>query len=133
MKKLILDTSFLSAYLNNVDVNHEKALGIYDKICEDRGQDVELVVSVNVLVELLVGVRKLKKRKLNKILEFIEVFTDQVIDIRYKNIEEFVEYLRLAKSSITPVDQYLLFLAKKYDAEILTFDKKLLRKSLAEK
>ena len=132
MRKLILDTSFLSSYLNKSDVNHEKALDVYAQIVQNEQDSVDLLVSVNVLIELLVGIKKLGKRKIKQVLEFVDVFADQVVDIGLGDIGEFGEYLDYSKVNITPIDQYLLFLAKKYDAEILTFDKELLRKNLAQ-
>lgn len=121
MQKLIIDTCFLSALLNRNDTNHDNAVELYNSF----DSSVKLIISTNVTMELLVGIKKFAPDRIEGIFAFIEDIFDSVIPIDLDVTQEFADFILKNDIILTPTDFSLLYLADKYEARLITFDKKL--------
>lgn len=119
MSKYIFDTSFISAFFNQNDVNHNKAKEILSKISPKE----EIIVPTVVIAELA---------SFNKNKALRDVMVESVIDmsksnpgLNESNLEDYIYFIKTIIGSFTAIDSIILFTAILYNADLITFDIKL--------
>lgn len=124
MKSYIFDTSFLISLLDIDDINHEKAIEIIS--------DMEIWNYVNKFfindIILNETYTVLNYKKGFKFLEKIDSFFEQ-IEIIYLswNNEEYISFFKLILWKVSVADSSVIYDSFKYNQEILTFDKQMLK------
>ena len=119
--RYIFDSSFLLSLHLLEDVNHEKAVEIFASLPEDA------VFYMNELtyVELLTVMTY------KKWFKFVRNMRDFISDSNTFFVNsgnfEYIRYFEALSKKISVVDVSILYDALKYDCEILSFDKEILR------
>jgi len=119
--RYIIDTSFISSLLIEDDINHQKALDLY----EDLPKDLQFFIPVTVLLELFTGIKKLKKNKLENVYRFIDLLSIQTIYIDDYFLKSYKTLLKKDDMNLTAIDLTLIVTAKMIGGKVLTFNKKL--------
>ena len=119
--RYIIDTSFISYLLIEDDVNHQKALDLYKSL----PKDLQFFTPVTVLLELFIGIKKLKKSKLENVYRFIDLLSIQTIYIDDYFLKSYKNLLEKIDMNLTAIDLTLIVTAKMIGGKVLTFDKKL--------
>ncbi len=120
--KLVLDTSFISSLLIKEDVNHKKAVSIYENF---PGDSIFYVPST-VIIELFVGFKKIGNEWVSNLKDFFDSFEYEVVYINKSYLESFKEFLLQGDNlNLKTMDYTILFSAKIAKGDIVTFDKKL--------
>ncbi len=120
MNGYVLDTSFVSAFGNKADSNHETAL----EIVKEFDTNLLILIPVVVLAEISrIKISNLRERALDVCLETF----DSILEVEESNIEEYLDSSKKLPKSCTAIDSLLLYFAIAYDCNLVTFDKGLLR------
>lgn len=118
MEKALLDTSFICAFFNSNDSNHDVAI----KISEDIAFANILIPSV-VFAELM-SLSKDTIRRDSNIKISLDI-ADEIPCLNKSNLRKYIEFTKNLTNSFTTIDSIILFLAKENNAELVTLDKKL--------
>ena len=119
--KFVLDTSYVSSLVLESDVNHNKATKIYENLANDSN----LYIPVTVVMELLVGIKRLAKGKIKKLLNFLDMLNPEIIYNDNNFVDEYTDFVIQHRSLLTAIDLSIIVTAKMLNAKIITFDKKL--------
>lgn len=120
MNGYVLDTSFLSAFYNTKDVNHKEAVEISKSI------DVNnLLIPFIVIAELANFKQNEKFRKL--LLKETMNIASKIPSLDESDLEEYLPFIENLPNSITSIDSMILFLSVKYNAQLVSFDKKMMK------
>ena len=120
MNGYILDTSFLSAFYNTKDVNHKEAVEISKNI------DVNnLLIPFIVIAELANFKQNEKFRKL--LLKETMNIASEIPSLDENDLEEYLPFIENLPNSMTSIDSMILFLSVKYNAQLVSFDKKMMK------
>jgi len=117
--KIVLDTSFISAFYISDDVNHKAAVKAYRGLFRTH----EFIIPLTVLIELAVF-----KNHIRKGLMIDGIIKDLNYSIEYLDKDFYSQLIRYLDSNpftLKAIDATVIFIAQKYQAELLTFDKKL--------
>jgi predicted nucleic acid-binding protein len=123
---ILVDTSVLFAFFYKFDSCHEQAQKIYKTIPNNK-----LVIAADVIKELLTIVNLRKGDKTAKQI-YYELDQDPrnpfIHNLDALEFFEFMDFFReFPNTRLSTVDLQLLFLAQKYEFQILTFDKELIK------
>lgn len=123
---ILVDTSVLYAFVDEWDSCHEKAQKIYRSIHNNK-----IVIPADVIKEMITI---LNLRHGSKIATRIYNELDQdprnpfIHNLDTLEFFEFMDFFReFPNTQLSTVDLQLLFLAQKYEFQILTFDKELIK------
>lgn len=120
MNGYVLDTSFLSAFYNTKDVNHKEAVEISKSI------DVNnLLIPFIVIAELANFKQNEKFRKL--LLKETMNIASEIPSLDENDLEEYLPFIENLPNSMTSIDSMILFLSVKYNAQLVSFDKKMMK------
>ncbi len=123
--KVLLDTSFIVAFLFEGDVFHKKAVETVRCISD---KAVFYTVPLVVQETATVICRRAKERRIDhrEALEIFERFLSalRIAEVSYSH-EEILKEMREMECDLSFVDTVLLKVSKKLGARILTFDKRL--------
>jgi len=124
MKSYIFDTSFLISLLDIDDINHKKALEIISDL-EIWNYANKFFINDIILNETYTV---LNYKKWFEFLEKLEAFFDQ-IEIIYLswNNEEYISFFKLIEWKVSVADSSVLYDSFKYNQEMLTFDKEMIK------
>ena len=120
MNGYVLDTSFLSAFYNTKDVNHKEALEMSKNI--DVGN---LLIPVIVIAELANFKQNEKFRKL--LLKEAMSIASVIPSLDENDLEEYLSFIENLPNNMTAIDSMILFLSVKYNAQLVSFDKKMMK------
>lgn len=120
MNGYILDTSFLSAFYNTKDVNHKEALEMSKHI--DVGN---LLIPFIVIAELANFKRNEKFRRL--LLKEAMSIASEIPSLDENDLEEYLPFIENLPNNMTAIDSMILFLSVKYNAVLVSFDKKMMK------
>lgn len=119
-----LDTSFVSAFINPLDLHHEEAMQIYSKL--DVGESV--FIPNTVILELEVFPKAKRSDEFYYIVEeFLNQSVVEKIDVDESILIFSKEINRSIPDKLTAIDLSVLATCIKYNCELLTFDRKLHR------
>ncbi len=120
MNGYVLDTSFLSAFYNTKDVNHKEALEM------SRNIDVgNLLIPIIVIAELANFKQNEKFRKL--LLKEAMSIASEIPSLDENDLEEYLPFIENLPNNMTAIDSMILFLSVKYNAVLVSFDKKMMK------
>lgn len=120
MNGYVLDTSFLSAFYNTKDVNHKEAREISKNI------DVNnLLIPFIVIAELANFKQNEKFRKL--LLKETMNIASEIPSLDESDLEEYLPFIESLPNSMSSIDSIILFLSVKYNAQLVSFDKKMVK------
>lgn len=119
MNGYVLDTSFLSALYNTKDVNHKEALEISKNI--DVGN---LLIPIIVIAELANFKQNEKFRRL--LLKEAMNIASGIPSLDENDLEEYLPFIENLPNNMTAIDSMILFLSVKYNAVLVSFDKKMM-------
>ena len=120
MNGYVLDTSFLSAFYNTKDVNHKEALEM------SRNIDVSnLLIPIIVIAELANFKRNEKFRRL--LLKEAMNIASEIPSLDENDLEEYLSFIENLPNNMTAIDSMILFLSVKYNAVLVSFDKKMMK------
>ena len=120
MNGYVLDTSFLSAFYNTKDVNHKEALEISKNI--DVGN---LLIPFIVIAELANFKQNEKFRRL--LLKEAMNIASGIPSLDENDLEEYLPFIENLPNNMTAIDSMILFLSVKYNAVLVSFDKKMMK------
>ena len=120
MNGYVLDTSFLSALYNTKDVNHKEALEISKNI--DVGN---LLIPIIVIAELANFKKNEKFRRL--LLKEAMNIASGIPSLDENDLEEYLPFIENLPNNMTAIDSMILFLSVKYNAQLVSFDKKMMK------
>ena len=120
MNGYVLDTSFLSALYNTKDVNHKEALEISKNI--DVGN---LLIPIIVIAELANFKQNEKFRRL--LLKEAMNIASGIPSLDENDLEEYLPFIENLPNNMTAIDSMILFLSVKYNAVLVSFDKKMMK------
>jgi len=120
MNGYILDTSFLSAFYNTKDVNHKEALEMSKHI--DVGN---LLIPIIVIAELANFKQNEKFRRL--LLKEAMSIASGIPSLDENDLEEYLPFIENLPNNMTAIDSMILFLSVKYNAVLVSFDKKMMK------
>jgi len=120
MNGYVLDTSFLSAFYNTKDVNHKEALEISKNI--DVGN---LLIPIIVIAELANFKQNEKFRRL--LLKEAMNIASGIPSLDENDLEEYLPFIENLPNNMTAIDSMILFLSVKYNAVLVSFDKKMMK------
>ena len=120
MNGYVLDTSFLSAFYNTKDVNHKEALEISKNI--DVGN---LLIPFIVIAELANFKQNEKFRRL--LLKEAMNIASEIPSLDENDLEEYLSFIENLPNNMTAIDSMILFLSVKYNAVLVSFDKKMMK------
>lgn len=123
MQKYVLDTSFLSALINQNDIHHERALDTYKALAEES----YFIISSIVIVELITGIKRFSPRKIEALIDLCFKISDRVDYIDMGFLKDFIDFAQNTKRLITPIDNIIICNAIKEDADIISFDRQLIK------
>ena len=124
MKSYIFDTSFLISLLDIDDINHTKALEIISDL-EIWNYTNKFFISDIILNETYTV---LNYKKWFKFLEKFEDFLDQIEVIYFSwNNEEYLSFFKMILWKISVADSSVLYDSFKYNLDILSFDKEMIK------
>ena len=126
-RKVLLDTSFIVAFLFEKDKYHDEAV----EVVKHLGENVEFYIHNLVVQEAATVIcRRCKERKIDcqKALEIYSSFIRELnlIEPPYNNLE-ILDIMKNLDCSLSFIDTLLVKLAKKHHFEVLTFDQNLKR------
>jgi len=120
MNGYVLDTSFLSALYNTKDVNHKEALDISKNI------DVNnLLIPFIVIAELANFKQNEKFREL--LLKETMNIASEIPSLDENDLEEYLPFIENLPNSMTAIDSMILFLSVKYNVQLVSFDKRMMK------
>ena len=119
--KFILDTSFLSSLIIEDDINHQKAIELY----KNSPKNIQFYTPATVLLELFIGIKKLKKSKLKNVYKFIEILSIETIYIDDYFISKYKSLVEKNDIHLTAIDLTLIVASKMIGGKVITFDRKL--------
>ena len=120
MSGYVLDTSFLSALYNTKDVNHKEAVEI------SKGVDASnLLIPFVVVAELANFKENERFRKL--LLEEVRNIAQGIPTLDENDLGEYLSFIDNLPNTLTAVDSMILFVTVKYDAQLVSFDKKMMK------
>lgn len=120
MNGYVLDTSFLSAFYNTKDVNHKEALEM------SRNIDVSnLLIPIIVIAELANFKQNEKFRRL--LLKEAMSIASEIPSLDENDLEEYLPFIENLPNNMTAIDSMILFLSVKYNAVLVSFDKKMMK------
>ena len=120
MNGYVLDTSFLSAFYNTKDVNHKEALEM------SRNIDVgNLLIPIIVIAELANFKKNEKFRRL--LLKEAMSIASVIPSLDENDLEEYLSFIENLPNNMTAIDSMILFLSVKYNAVLVSFDKKMMK------
>ena len=120
MNGYVLDTSFLSAFYNTKDVNHKEALEM------SRNIDVgNLLIPIIVIAELANFKQNEKFRRL--LLKEAMSIASEIPSLDENDLEEYLPFIENLPNNMTAIDSMILFLSVKYNAQLVSFDKKMMK------
>jgi len=120
MNGYVLDTSFLSALYNTKDVNHKEALEM------SRNIDVgNLLIPIIVIAELANFKKNEKFRRL--LLKEAMNIASEIPSLDENDLEEYLPFIESLPNNMTAIDSMILFLSVKYNAALVSFDKKMMK------
>ena len=120
MNGYVLDTSFLSAFYNTKDVNHKEALEM------SRNIDVSnLLIPIIVIAELANFKQNEKFRRL--LLKEAKNIASEIPSLDENDLEEYLPFIENLPNNMTAIDSMILFLSVKYNAVLVSFDKKMMK------
>ena len=120
MNGYVLDTSFLSAFYNTKDVNHKEALEM------SRNIDVgNLLIPIIVIAELANFKKNEKFRRL--LLKEAMSIASEIPSLDENDLEEYLPFIENLPNNMTAIDSMILFLSVKYNAVLVSFDKKMMK------
>ena len=120
MNGYVLDTSFLSALYNTKDVNHKEALEM------SRNIDVgNLLIPIIVIAELANFKKNEKFRRL--LLKEAMNIASGIPSLDENDLEEYLPFIENLPNNMTAIDSMILFLSVKYNAQLVSFDKKMMK------
>ena len=120
MNGYVLDTSFLSAFYNTKDVNHKEALEM------SRNIDVSnLLIPIIVIAELANFKQNEKFRRL--LLKEAMNIASEIPSLDENDLEEYLPFIENLPNNMTAIDSMILFLSVKYNAVLVSFDKKMMK------
>ena len=120
MNGYVLDTSFLSAFYNTKDVNHKEALEM------SRNIDVgNLLIPIIVIAELANFKKNEKFRRL--LLKEAMNIASEIPSLDENDLEEYLSFIENLPNNMTAIDSMILFLSVKYNAVLVSFDKKMMK------
>ena len=120
MSGYVLDTSFLSALYNTKDVNHKEAVEI------SKGVDASnLLIPFVVVAELANFKENERFRKL--LLEEVRNIAQGIPTLDENDLEVYLSFVENLPNTLTAVDSMILFVTVKYDAQLVSFDKKMMK------
>jgi len=120
MNGYVLDTSFLSAFYNTKDVNHKEALEMSKNI--DVGN---LLIPIIVIAELANFKQNEKFRRL--LLKEAMSIASGIPSLDENDLEEYLPFIENLPNNMTAIDSMILFLSVKYNAVLVSFDKKMMK------
>ncbi len=120
MKSYTLDTSFISAFLNEDNANHREAR----RIAQDLKHSYLLIPSV-VFAELMSFSADKKFRDFS--IKISMEMAEEIPSLTDENILDYIDFTANLKHSFTATDSIILFLAKINNSQLITLDKKLSR------
>ena len=120
MNGYVLDTSFLSAFYNTKDVNHKEALEISKNI--DVGN---LLIPFIVIAELANFKKNEKFRRL--LLKEAMNIASEIPSLDENDLEDYLPFIESLPNNMTAIDSMILFLSVKYNAALVSFDKKMMK------
>ena len=120
MSGYVLDTSFLSALYNTKDVNHKEAVEISKSIDASH-----LLIPFFVVAELANFKENEKFRKL--LLEEVRNIAQGIPTLDENDLETYLSFIENLPNTMTSVDSMILFVSVKYDAQLVSFDKKMMK------
>lgn len=120
MNGYVLDTSFLSAFYNTKDVNHKEALEMSKHI--DVGN---LLIPIIVIAELANFKQNEKFRRL--LLKEAMSIASEIPSLDENDLEEYLPFIESLPNNMTAIDSMILFLSVKYNAVLVSFDKKMMK------
>ena len=120
MNGYVLDTSFLSAFYNTKDVNHKEALEMSKNI--DVGN---LLIPIIVIAELANFKKNEKFRRL--LLKEAMNIASGIPSLDENDLEEYLSFIENLPNNMTAIDSMILFLSVKYNAVLVSFDKKMMK------
>ena len=120
MNGYVLDTSFLSAFYNTKDVNHKEALEMSKHI--DVGN---LLIPIIVIAELANFKQNEKFRRL--LLKEAMSIASGIPSLDENDLEEYLPFIENLPNNMTAIDSMILFLSVKYNAQLVSFDKKMMK------
>ncbi|HOR06314.1 MAG TPA: PIN domain-containing protein [Candidatus Dojkabacteria bacterium] len=120
MRGYVLDTSFLSALYNTKDVNHKEAVEI------SKGVDASnLLIPFVVVAELANFKENERFRKL--LLKEVRNIAQEIPTLDENDLETYLSFIENLPNSMTTIDSMILFVTVKYDAQLVSFDKKMMK------
>lgn len=120
--KYILDSSFISSFIVIDDVNHKKAVRIYDEL----PSEVSFYLPATVSLEIYLGFTRLGMNMFDKISSFLNDINSNVIYIDRQFMSGYVDFIQSRKITLTAIDASILYCSYIKKADLLTFDKKLI-------
>lgn len=120
MRKYLLDTNFLSAFLNEKDSYYS----IANEMAEEFTSAIITIPTV-VFAELMSFTKNKKFREFS-VKTSLEM-ADETPCLNESNLRGYLKFTKDLPNSFTAIDSIILFLAKENHAELITFDKKLQR------
>jgi predicted nucleic acid-binding protein len=120
MNGYILDSSFLSAFFNESDVNHSKAKDIVKRM----NRVLPILIPSVVFAEISrIPVKSLRERVVYNCLNIV----DMVVYLEDTLLEEYLDFSKRMTLRSTAIDSMLLFFSFFYGCKLVTFDKGLRR------
>lgn len=120
MNGYILDSSFVSAFCNANDSNHDTAL----EIAKEFNLLFPILIPVVVFAEISrIPYSKLREKALDLCFETL----DCMLELEESDIEGYLDFPKSLPNSYTAIDSLLLYFASTYGCKLVTFDKGLLR------
>jgi predicted nucleic acid-binding protein len=120
MNGYILDSSFLSAFFNESDVNYSKAKDIVKRMNTVLPILIPSVVFAEVSRIPFIGLRE---RIVYNCLSIVDI----VVYLEDTLLEEYLLFSKRITLRSTAIDSMLLFFSHFYGCKLITFDKGLLR------
>jgi predicted nucleic acid-binding protein len=114
---LILDTSFFCSFYNNFDVNHQAS----KKLFFDLDDDIEIMIPYVVAAEIAVSKDGVK------LLSIAKQISRRFINNNESDLDYVLNIPEKHKNKLKSNDCLILALCKRLDADLLTFDKRLLK------
>lgn len=120
--RVVFDTSFFSSFLMKRDVNHDKALGLFNYYVDINN----IIMPTSVLMELEILPKSINKPDFTELIhEVLEMFELNFISLDHSFFKEFQKINSKITQKVKTLDLTILTTALLYDAELITFDKKL--------
>lgn len=121
---ILLDSSFLFAYLQESDTNHQQALSDAKKVREE-----SLIMPQDILKELVTLIcYKISSSEAIKVYKLFTMENSPIIilDNHESDLHKCLNlFEELSPHKISYVDCLLIYLSKKLNAKVLSYDKKL--------